>query len=53
MPHFISTMDFNADRVVDQSDAVYLLFYLYRSGPSHALGQRCVRIEGCEDTCLR
>ena len=49
----VALLDFNADRLVDQSDAVYLLVYLYRSGPPHTLGQRCVRIEGCADACLR
>ena len=39
--------------VVGVPVVAYLLVYLFQSGPPHALGQRCVRIEGCADTCLR
>ena len=37
---------------VDLTDPVYLLNYLFLSGPPPALGENCVRIEGCPTACL-
>jgi hypothetical protein len=35
------------------TDAIILLDFLFGSGPPHALGVGCVRIEGCPDVCPR
>lgn len=43
--------DFNDDGLVDSSDAIHLLTYLYLDGPAHHLGTGCTRVEGCPDVC--
>ncbi len=49
----VTLLDYNADATVDTSDVIYLLTYLYRGGATHALGESCLRIEGCADGCFR
>ena len=44
-------LDINGDASVDLTDAIAILSYLYQSGPMPASGSRCVRIEGCEQSC--
>ncbi|MBN1420416.1 MAG: lamin tail domain-containing protein [Planctomycetes bacterium] len=44
-------LDGNGDGQVDLGDGVYLLSYLFAQGPAPALGESCVRIEGCPDAC--
>ena len=49
----LALLDANAEGGVSLEDSVFMLNYLFRDGPTHALGNRCRRIEGCPDNCLR
>jgi len=44
-------LDFNGDSRLNVADVVAMLGYLFSGGPKHALGDRCVRIEGCPTAC--
>jgi len=46
-------LDLNGDSVLDLSDTVYLLGYLFQAGAAPASGVGCIRIEGCPDACVR
>ncbi len=41
----------NSDFVIDSSDVVYNLRYLFLEGPAPALGFECRIIQGCPDAC--
>jgi hypothetical protein len=43
--------DVDGSQVVDLSDAVYLLLYLFRAEPAPVLGTQCMPIEGCPTVC--
>jgi hypothetical protein len=43
--------DNNGDGVVDLSDAVYILEYLFLSGEAPALGTECMTIPDCPEVC--
>jgi hypothetical protein len=45
--------DADGDGRVTITDAVFVLQYLFRGGPAHALGERCTRIPGCPERCGR
>lgn len=47
----LALLDSDASGGVNLTDAIYLLSYLFLSGPPPALGVHCVEIEGCPDTC--
>ena len=34
-------------------DAIHLLGYMFQGGPAPALGEQCVRLEGCNNNCSR
>ncbi|MCZ6793074.1 MAG: lamin tail domain-containing protein [Planctomycetota bacterium] len=51
-PADLRLLDANGDGAVDVSDPVHQLAYLFQDGPQHALGSRCVRLEGCPTSCL-
>ena len=44
-------LDSDGNGRVELTDALYVLSYLFRSGPAPAPGSSCVRIEGCPDAC--
>lgn len=44
------TLDFNGDSVVDLSDVIGELHYMFLGGPKHHLGVGCQLIEGCQDS---
>jgi hypothetical protein len=44
-------LDVNGDRAVDLTDGVSALSFLFQGGQAHALGTRCVFLEGCPDAC--
>ena len=46
-------LDSNGDASTNVADAIYLLAYLFQSGPPPVLGTQCVRIPGCPDACGR
>jgi hypothetical protein len=49
-------LDWQPDLVIDLSDAVAALTYLFSGGPAHALAleeDACVRIAGCQSRCQR
>jgi hypothetical protein len=46
-------LDINNDTWVNIGDAVFLLNYLFRSGPPPTLGTDCVQIAGCLNGCSR
>jgi hypothetical protein len=48
----LGVFDVNGDTGVDLSDAVYLLGFLFQSGPAPRLGTTCVRLEGCASVCF-
>jgi hypothetical protein len=45
-------LDVNGDAAVDVADPVYLLTYLFLSGPPAVQGPECIRIPGCPDACM-
>lgn len=47
----LTLVDVNLSGTVDLADAVYLLTYQFVDGPPPALGEDCVRILGCPDSC--
>lgn len=44
-------LDVDSSGTVSITDAVFLLDYLFRSGPAPGLGGQCTRIPGCPDLC--
>lgn len=44
-------LDANGDGLVDTSDSVYTLLFLFDLGPDHQLGRHCARIVGCPEVC--
>jgi hypothetical protein len=48
-----AALNWNGDAVVNLSDAIYALDFLFQEGPPHVLGSACVSIEGCEDACVK
>ena len=46
-------LDVNNDTLVNISDAIFVLAYLFGNGLPPALGPDCVRIEGCLNACAR
>jgi hypothetical protein len=44
-------LNWNGDGVVDLTDGVSLLNYLFNNGPPHALGIACAPLQGCPDSC--
>ena len=44
-------LDMNGDDSVELADAVSILGRLFQQGPPHPLGETCVHLEGCPDTC--
>jgi hypothetical protein len=44
-------MNVNGDASVNLTDAIYILSYLFQSGPAPKLGARCIPIVGCPDAC--
>jgi len=47
----IALLDWQPDGKVDLSDAVGLLQFLFSGGPPHPLGNACVEITDCPQTC--
>ena len=47
----VPLLDFDGAGGVNVTDSVRLLQYLFQQGEPHALGTRCVRIEGCPNAC--
>ena len=45
-------LDLDGASGVNLTDVLYLLNYLFLSGPEPDLGEDCVRIEGCPTTCF-
>ncbi len=50
-PGNVLLLDSDGNQSVDLTDAIYILAYLFRSGPEPVLGTSCVRMEGCPDAC--
>ncbi|MBN1417767.1 MAG: CotH kinase family protein [Planctomycetes bacterium] len=48
----LELVDMNGDGLLDLSDAIYGLSYIFASGPPPAGGTTCVRILGCPDVCI-
>ncbi len=46
-------VDADGNGASDLGDVIYLLNYLFRQGPEHALGGRCVALRGCSATCVQ
>lgn len=46
-------LDLDGNARAEVTDAIYALRYLFASGPSPALGERCVRIPGCPSACRK
>jgi hypothetical protein len=44
-------LDSDGDGTVDLTDAIYLLTYLFRSGPAPVRGTTCVFLTDCPDIC--
>ena len=44
-------LDANGDALVNASDAVHMLTYLYLAGSPHVLGTHCFQIGGCGVRC--
>ena len=44
-------LDVDGDAQVGVGDSVYLLVYLFRSGPPPELGEDCVFLPDCPDRC--
>ena len=44
-------LDSNTDGWVDLADALYILDFLFRSGPAPGSGERCVLLAGCPRSC--
>ena len=49
----LAVLDVNEDSTFDLSDAIHLLGYMFQGGPAPALGEQCVRLEGCDNNCSR
>ncbi len=50
-PGNVSLLDWNGDQLVDISDGISMLLYLFVGGNDHVLGKDCVRIVGCPQIC--
>ncbi len=46
-------LDGNGDGVVDQSDAIHQLLYLFGGGQTHVLGTGCTPIVDCSEACTK
>jgi hypothetical protein len=46
-------LDWDGNSVVNVTDALLGLQYLFQNGPPHAAGVACVLVEGCNDACVR
>lgn len=46
-------LDVNGDGIVNLTDAVHTLHFLFLHGEPPALGVGCVRMPGCPDACVR
>lgn len=44
-------VDFDGNALAEVTDAIGILEFLFLQGPPHALGTRCIRIEGCTPAC--
>jgi hypothetical protein len=49
----LAVLDADGTKTVDLNDPVFLLRYLFHGGPTHVLGEACLRVEGCPETCGR
>ncbi|MBI4585554.1 MAG: DUF1565 domain-containing protein, partial [Planctomycetes bacterium] len=50
-PGNLSLLDFTGESVVDISDGIATLLFLFSSGNPHPLGSECVPNAGCPDRC--
>ncbi|MBI4605962.1 MAG: CotH kinase family protein, partial [Planctomycetes bacterium] len=44
-------LDWDANGEINLTDALSSLNYLFRTGPAHAGGVSCIRVEGCPEAC--
>lgn len=49
----LALLDVNEDATFNLSDAIYLLGYMFQGGPAPRLGDECVRLKGCANSCSR
>ena len=49
----LALFDVNEDAAFNLSDAIYLLGYMFQGGPPPRLGDECVRLKGCANSCSR
>jgi hypothetical protein len=51
-PANVAAFNVNLDTVVDFSDSIYLLGWLFIGGPPPVQGLECLSIPGCLSTCV-